>query len=105
MANKSLEEIGFKSGYDTRHLQRGDPQVLLPNRFFDQAYALLEKAEPIVLDGVVPNLEQYSGRWNPGGFMVFPLGVHEVLGSLRLHVYPRGIPRETDQGPNIHNHG
>ena len=60
----------------------------------------------MVLEEVVPHLEEYEGRWNPGGFMVFPLGVHDVLGSLRFHVYPKGIPREIDQGgPNIHNHG
>lgn len=34
--------------------------------------------------------------------MVYPLGVHDVLGSLRFHVYPKGISRESDQGPNIH---
>jgi hypothetical protein len=105
MTNKSLEVLGFKSGHDTQHLQRSNPQILVPNRFFDQANALMEKAEPIVLDEVIPHLEQHPGRWNPGGFMAFPLGVHDVLGSLRFHVYPRGIPRETDQGPNIHNHG
>lgn len=105
MASNSLEVLGFKSGHDVQHLQRIDPGVLLAGNFFDQATILLEKAGPMVLEEVVPHLEEYEARWNPGGFMVFPLGVHNVLGSLRFHVYPRGISRESDQGPNIHNHG
>lgn len=105
MAANSLESLGFKSGHDVQHLQRADPHELLAGNFFDQATNLLQKASPIVLEELVPHLEEYEGRWNPGGFMVYPLGVHEVLGSLRFHVYPRGIPRESDQGPNIHNHG
>lgn len=105
MSLESLKALGFKQGHDVQHLQRIDPQDLLAPRFFADANTLLEKAGSIVLDEVVPNLEKFAGRWNPGGFMVFPLGVHDRLGSLRFHVYPRGIPRETEQGPNIHNHG
>ncbi len=105
MVGNSLEALDFKSGHDVQHLQRIDPSELLAGNFFDQATVLLQKAGPMVLEEVVPHLEEYEGRWNPGGFMVYPLGVHDVLGSLRFHVYPRGIPRESDQGPNIHNHG
>ena len=106
MAVNSLEALGFKSGHDVQHLQRIDPRELPAGSFFDQATILLHKASPMVLEEVIPHLEEYEGRWNPGGFMVFPLGVHDVLGSLRFHVYPRGISRQSDQGgPNIHNHG
>lgn len=100
----SLEALGIKSGHDVQHLLKINPNLLLASEFFDQANSLLGKASPIVLEEVIPNLEKYEGRWNPGGFMVFPLGVHDNLGSLRFHVYPKGIPRETQQGPNIHNH-
>lgn len=105
MVGNSLESLGFKSGHDVQHLQRVNPSDLLAGNFFDQATVVLQKAGPLVLEEIVPHLEEYEGRWNPGGFMVYPLGVHEVLGSLRFHVYPRGVPRESDQGPNIHNHG
>ena len=36
--------------------------------------------------------------------MVFPLGLLEDGSSLRFHVWPQGMERKTDQGPNPHNH-
>src|SRR3989344_4544091 len=99
-----LEELGVKPGNDMQHSRMADLSLFPPDNFFEQAEILVTKASPIVLGKVVPHLEDYPGRWNPGGFMVFPLGIHHVLGSLRLHVYPEGMPRNTPQGPNIHNH-
>lgn len=99
-----LEGLGIKFGSDVQHSVMADLRLFPAEDFFEQAEILVARASPIVLREIVPHLEDFPGRWNPGGFMVFPLGLHDVLGSLRLHVYPRGIPRETAQGPNIHNH-
>ena len=100
-----LEGLAVRSGEDTQHRMLAEPQKFPQETHFPLAEKLLTKAAPIVLEKVVPNLEDFPGRWNPGGFMVFPLGIHEDLGSLRLHIWPAGVPRETEQGPNIHDHG
>lgn len=97
----SLEALGVKPGTDEHHGLMSE--YIQAEDFFKAANVWLEKASPVVVNSIFPHLEDYFGRWNPGGFMVFPLGMHEDLGSIRLHVYPLGI-RETSHGPNIHNH-
>lgn len=98
-----LEAFGIKPGSDERHLIMVD-DLLQAEDFFQKAEGALAQLAPVVLEEVVPHLEEYHGRWNPGGFMAFPLGLHDELGSLRLHIWPVGVPRENSDGPNIHNH-
>jgi hypothetical protein len=47
---------------------------------------------PVVTE-VIPGLEGIPGSWHPSGFMVFPIGSHDQLGTLRLHVWPTAVPR------------
>lgn len=100
----SLEALRIKQGRDEQHSHLVNYRDFAAENFFEVATNLLEKATPIVLRDIIPNLEEHSGRWNPGGFMVFPLGLIEGLGSLRLHVWPAGLTRQTSHGPDIHNH-
>lgn len=102
---KHLETLGIISGNDLQHRYLADPKKYEPSKFFDTAFKLLKQASPIVLEKVVPFLENYPGRWNPGGFMVFPLGLMEDSSSLRLHVSAANLPRNILDGPFIHNHG
>ncbi len=102
---KYLEALGIRPGHDVAHRNFADPKQFEPERFFDDARTLLTKATPIILDKVAPKLEEYPGRWNPGGFMVFPLGLTDDDSSLRLHVSAAGMPRDILCGPFIHNHG
>ena len=98
-----LEAFGIGAGNDQEHRLLVDYDQLLAENYFGQAEELLETVSTTVLSGVVPHLEDYEGELQPGGFMVFPLGLHR-LGSLRLHVWATGLDRESDRGPNIHNH-
>ncbi len=98
----NLEAFGIRPGNDKRHLIMA--VNLQAEDFFRDAEVLLSDVALTVLEQVVPNLEAHQGRWNAGGFMAFPLGMHDELGQLRLHVWPKGIERENSEGPNIHNH-
>ncbi len=101
---KSLEKFGINSGHDERHSAMAERQKVKAERFFAEADQLATEITPVVTKEIISRLEEYEGKWNPGGFMVFSLGVHQKLGSVRLHIYPQGIARKTAQGPNIHNH-
>ncbi len=102
-----LEAFGIRPGQDVRHGAFADPREFEPQRFFDQALPLLEKVSPVVMEDIVPALAEQpeKPRWNPGGFIVFPLGLTEDRSSLRLHVSPKGLSRAVLDGPFIHNHG
>lgn len=102
---KSLEALGIRHGSDVKHSRLADPRQFEPGRYFDYARTLLIQVTPVVLERVVPKLEEYAGRWNPGGFMVFPLGLTEDGSSLRLHVSAAGMRRDVLNGPFVHNHG
>ncbi len=99
----SLEQYGIQPGGDESH--KFDPSAPLMDEsvFYEGALDLLEEMAPIVLDEAPDSLANMEGRWNPGAFMVFPLGVHPELGSLRLHLFPNSIPRGGD-GPHVHDH-
>lgn len=103
MTNR-LEKFGIQPGHDVQHQQMADYGELKQSGYFDRATTALGRLAPAVFEDVVPNLDEVPGRWNPGGFIVFPLGMHNDLGSLRLHVWPKGMSRESENGPNIHNH-
>ncbi|MFJ1760221.1 hypothetical protein ACIOD2_07885 [Amycolatopsis sp. NPDC088138] len=63
----------------------------------------------VVQGDVLPNLEVFRSNWHTAGFMVYYLGVHGRFGSLRLHVWPRGLRRIQVLGDDptkggIHDH-
>jgi len=100
----TLGSFGIRAGHDMHHGTIADVRDFPADRFFGEAAELLTDAAPMVLDDIVPRLEEIPALWNPGSFMVFPLGKREDGSSLRLHVWMRGLERQTPQGPNIHEH-
>lgn len=81
--------------------------------FHEAASRLLEPLADVVVDQVVPHLHRQMGTWHPSGFMAFTLGAHPVYGSLRLHIWPRGLRRRMILGRgelneiydgDVHNH-
>jgi hypothetical protein len=70
-------------------------QEKLPDRdaFHEGAARLLIPLADVVVEQVMPELHRYVGIWHPSGFMAFTLGAHPTYGSLRLHVWPRGLRR------------
>lgn len=99
-----LATAGIESGEDVKHSMNLGQSYIDPDEYFAQATTFLDDLSPGVFEHVAPELDDYADRWNPGGFMVFPLGLHEELGSLRLHVWPPGAPRKSADGPSIHSH-
>ncbi|MGN6257678.1 MAG: hypothetical protein ACTHN3_08020 [Solirubrobacterales bacterium] len=59
---------------------------------------MLPDLADVVLEQLVPMLDEVEGRWHPTGFMVFPLGAHPELGTLRFHVWPAGFRRREPKG-------
>lgn len=111
---KYLEQYGVFSA-DAGVLLHNDHNEINSSDFFEQSSLLLPKLAEVVGSDIVPNLQEYYGRWHPTGFMVYPLGTHAALGSLRLHVWTKGL-RQRDANWNktklddiydgdIHNHG
>jgi len=96
--------LGFELRADEAHEQVIDPEDTDTELFFEVAEALLDKATPAVQTEVIPELESYKGRWHPLGFMVYPLGVHPEIGSLRLHIWPITFRETIAGGSGIHNH-
>jgi len=100
---EGLAELGFEDGHDNSHKFVPENAEVDRSEFFDRALDLLHRAGPIILEDVLPRLEEVEdARWNPGGFMVYPVGVHPELGPLRFHIYP---PFESEaDGPFVHDH-
>ncbi|MBI1863005.1 hypothetical protein HYS00_02715, partial [Candidatus Microgenomates bacterium] len=95
----------FSAGtHDEGHLLRSHVETRTPDQFFEHAEGELRGMHETVMNQVIPNLEQYAGKWHPLGFMVWHLGVNEGGESLRLHVWPRGERKKSPVGPHIHNH-
>lgn len=75
--------------------------------FFEKAIDLLHPIGEVVESEIIPSLAERKGRWHPSGYMVYTLGAHATLGSLRLHIWPEGMRRrETRDGAqqDIHDH-
>lgn len=86
-------------GIDTTDSASGrHPTVLQRNEFFSAARQVLLGMADVVMTEVVPNLDEVPGTWHPTGFMVFPLGRHPTLGSLRLHMWPAGCRMREAKG-------
>lgn len=104
---RPLEQYGIQSGTGSASLQQSERGHMPVGEFFDQAVDLLPHIDKTLKEKVIPNLNQYSGRWHPSGYMVYPLGTHPTLGSLRFHIWPGGMRlREDREGPvrDVHDH-
>ena len=84
-----LSKLGFSvvNGNVLRHAER---QPVERDEFFSASACLLPDLADAVCADIMPSLENAYGRWHPSGFMVFPLGTHPELGTLRLHIWPDG---------------
>lgn len=101
---ESFSKFGTAKGEDLQHANMASLADFPHDRYAKMAEAFLAKASVNVLTSVKEIFTGIEGKWNPGGFMVFPLGLLDDGSSLRLHVWPEGMERDTDQGPNPHNH-
>jgi hypothetical protein len=97
-------QFGTEKGEDLQHAKTASLADFPHHAYAKKAEAFLAAKASAVLGAIQDILTSIEGKWNPGGFMVFPLGLLEDGCSLRLHVWPRGMERDTDQGPNPHNH-
>lgn len=79
----------------------------------ERASSCLQSITGKVRRRLLPVLPAIPGTWHPSGFMVFRLGWHPEMGSLRLHIWPAGLRRRNPKGlglyggvPNgdIHDH-
>jgi len=105
---KALEQYGIAQPTASASMQQSD-QYLPVGEFFDHAHELLQPVGEIVQTEIIPSLDEYSGRWHPSGYMVYSLGTHQYLGSLRLHIWPNGMryreSRDVEGVPrDIHDH-
>lgn len=99
-----LERVGIQTDIKETHQFTTEERRIGSGEFFERATVMLDELSGSVLENILPNLENFSARWNPMGFMVFPLGSHPELGILRLHVWPRNLRKLTPKGEPIHNH-
>lgn len=99
-----LERAGIQADIQQIHQFTSEDRLLRASEFFEHASAMLNELAVPVLDNINPILENYTGRWNPMGFMVIPLGTHQELGILRLHIWPKDLRKLTPKGKPIHNH-
>ncbi|MGH7196731.1 MAG: hypothetical protein ACREGJ_03115 [Candidatus Saccharimonadales bacterium] len=103
----SLEQYDIQPGRGSASLQQSERGHLPVGEFFDQAVDLLPAIDETLKSDIIPSLEQREGRWHPSGYMVYPLGTHPTLGSLRFHIWPAGMRlREDREGPlrDVHDH-
>lgn len=101
---KALAKFGIRSGEDLQHSHTALPENFPFPEYSQRAEAFLNEISATVLANVKEIFADVKGKWNPGGFMVFPLGLTDDGCSIRFHVWPQGMKRKTDQGPNPHNH-
>ncbi len=99
-----LEQAGIHTDIKRTHQITPEGYVLRADDFFERAGAMLDQLSIPVLDNIKSILDNGSGRWNPMGFMVLPLGSHQELGILRLHIWPKDLRKVTTKGEPIHNH-
>jgi hypothetical protein len=109
----ALIKLGFRptNGDALHHSER---KPISRDEFFAASGSLLPDLADAVRDSTIRDLDSVYGRWHPSGFMVFPLGTHPELGTLRLHIWPAGKRRRQIKGRgylgsglydgDIHNH-
>lgn len=111
---RSLEELGILPAGSAALQHQGGIQIS-DVEFFERSHDLLDKIDVRVAEDYVPNLTEEYGRWHPSGFMVYPVGTHPELGTLRLHVWPKDLRQKELKGlgemategicdGDIHNH-
>lgn len=105
---RALEQYGIQPPAASASLQQNG-NYLPVSDFFEQAHDLLQPVSNVVQTDIIPSLEEHSGRWHPSGYMVYSLGTHQDLGSLRLHIWPQGMRHsETRDVPglprDVHDH-
>jgi hypothetical protein len=109
----ALIKLGFRStNGDALHHNVRKP--ISRDEFFAASERLLPDLADAVHDSTIRDLDSTYGRWHPSGFMVFPLGTHPELGTLRLHIWPTGKRQRQIKGRgylgsglydgDIHNH-
>jgi hypothetical protein len=98
-----LDEFGVRIGQDLRHQKMASLTTFPFDAFVLRSEKFLRDISDVVLANA-PKIFTLPGKWNPGGFLVFPLGMLDDGCSLRFHLWPRGFERESSQGPNPHNH-
>lgn len=109
----NLNAFGFHRA-DRSVLSHADNSKVDVDAFYRQAMLVLPEIADRVVSDAVSLIDTIYGRWHPTGFMVFPLGVHESLGTLRLHIWPEGVRQRHLKGRgylgdgifdgDIHNH-
>ncbi|HTE22299.1 MAG TPA: hypothetical protein VK674_04635 [Candidatus Limnocylindria bacterium] len=114
MAINSLQKYGFDPSLAERARLHRERNILYADEFYERAGNDLAIYRQIVVGEVIPHLEEYEGNWHPSGFMIFHLGMHPELGSIRLHIWPKGLRMREDRGAgklgdvydgDIHDHG
>lgn len=89
-------------------MQQAERDHLPVQDFFNQAADILPAIGDTVRAEIVPELEQRDARWHPAAYMVYALGTHATLGSLRLHIWPRDLrvreEREEGDIKDVHDH-
>lgn len=103
---RALEQYGIMPPSLSASLQQSR-EYLPAGDFFEQATGLLEPLSDVVVTDIIPTLDEQQGRWHPAGYMIYPIGTHQTLGSLRLHIWPRERRlSETREGRprDVHDH-
>lgn len=93
----------FRDGTSQELFLQGDTLNDVDN-FSRQAVLVLRSAAEEVYEQVIPDLENYEGKWHPLGFMAYRLGNIAAFGTLRLHIWPAGLRKDSPRGPKIHDH-
>jgi hypothetical protein len=103
-----LEQYDIMPGKGPASLQQAERDHLPVQDFFDQAADILPAIGDTVRADIVPELERRDARWHPAAYMVYALGTHATLGSLRLHIWPRDLrvreQREEGDVKDVHDH-
>lgn len=93
--------LGFTSDQLQQGMAHDSPVSASADEFFDGAGEALDDLHGAVAEEIVPFLPNLAGRWHPSGFMVYPLGRHATLGTLRLHIWPEGFRERQSRGHGL----
>lgn len=92
------------SSHDEGHLLRSLERRPDAHAYFAGAATLLTSIRKDVIADLACHLDEFSGKWNPLGFLVWHLGVDAEGNSLRLHVWPRAARKVSTFAPGVHCH-
>ena len=97
----ALSSFDIDYGAAAQARGHGAESIIPSNQFMDEAGGMLEDLSGLIMELAVPNLPDLAGRWHPSGFMVFPMGMHPQLGSLRLHIWPQELRNIKERGHGL----